>query len=751
MHYSYSADYSTDMAPKKNQVVKPEPKKIPDAASSSLAVELLAKKVPDAAELVDPQTDTQPDSSSPPSAPAQDATAPIDPIKDTELAASAATLRADTTSAATPRADTPLAFLNPTTAKFAAFDVCTTNGHHEEYEYTWDNAVRKTKVWRTILVSTQDNSQYCLGEVKKEKDRPPNVVDSAKDIYKDGLKFRLNAVELRLRERPEFNNASVKVTVDLHSTKTNKLLQDATVHTPKPSITCAECVSFQQLQHFDITACIKEVSVPRPVSGRRHVREVTLLDGSTDEHGQIVCPKVSVFYDKDNIGDDPPFMQSLVDNVMQPVPFTFLCLNAKNTSSGTKIETSRTWYKIQVADGPRADKLIAEHAAVEAAMENTEVRILEKKWTPEDGDGPSDDKLNELDAQETFCAHLTDMCKVTGIASIDDKPTVWQTNWVFVTIVPGNILTTAGDKIWLTVKLEDVSGQVMVRMNQKVAFELSSYNDKDEFAKAYADGDPVFPTILSVKVARRIKIQEREITSGSPEKQTFVNLTILAACTQDLAMARTKPSMFQLTLMRSFSLLSQAILPASFSMMLASNVYPLVVQYPIANLRPQPCSKVWMLLKATKKSTCTENLPYVVTTDDVEDALDIKDDGAPVQKFRLVSMCNKDNRTSLMLTPGHGKHVFALAVITSMKDNEFFAEIVETIQQVEKDTLAITMRQEMTLAVELMKHAATGLVTTWDDTTSPLVSQRCRVLGKSPTGPPLEALESPLAKKTRID
>ena len=194
-------------------------------------------------------------------------------------------------------------------------------------------------------------------------------------------------------------------------------------------------------------------------------------------------------------------------------------------------------------------------------------------------------------------------------------------------------------------------------------------------------------------------------------------------------------------------------------MLTPSKLYPLVVQYPIEDLPPQPCQKIWTLIKARKKSKCTDQPPYRVTTEDVEDVLDILGDAVErdtastktKNKHSMVTMCNKDNRSSLMLTPSHGKHVFALVVVTAIKDATVFAENVELLQQKEKDDLAMTMRQEMTLAVRLMEHAASGHNTPWSETTSPLVAQRWRQLCRSPTGPELEALHVQMSKKARVE
>ena len=80
------------------------------------------------------------------------------------------------------------------------------------------------------------------------------------------------------------------------------------------------------------------------------------------------------------------------------------------------------------------------------------VRILETKWEA------SNESYIGQPAQETFCTHLADMAKPTGILALDDKPTLWRTNWVFPTIEPGTMLNEKGN-LWLTVTLQDLTGQ----------------------------------------------------------------------------------------------------------------------------------------------------------------------------------------------------------------------------------------------------------------------------------------------------
>ena len=84
-------------------------------------------------------------------------------------------------------------------------------------------------------------------------------------------------------------------------------------------------------------------------------------------------------------------------------------------------------------------------------------------------------------------------------------------------------------------------------------------------------------------------------------------------------------------------------------------------------------------------------------TDDIQDALETSDqestDQETKQTYKMITMCTKDNRASLMLTPSHGKHVYALAVITAVDGSTLYTENIETLQRDEKE-IAKAIRQE---------------------------------------------------------
>ena len=207
-------------------------------------------------------------------------------------------------------------------------------------------------------------------------------------------------------------------------------------------------------------------------------------------------------------------------------------------------------------------------------------------------------------------------------------------------------------------------------------------------------------------------------------------------------------------MLRTKGITASSVPPARLGMITQSKLYPLLVQYPVEGLAPVSCQKTWILIKATKKSSFAERPPYQVITEDIQDGFeDVQSIGAPSpdqpkQTYKIITMCNEKNRSALMLSPSHGKHIYAIAIITAISGNTLYAENVETVPRDEKDELATCMSREMTLVTRLMKHRGKeGTKKSWDETTSPLASRSCRKLGKSPTGPELDALDLPLETK----
>ena len=160
--------------------------------------------------------------------------------------------------------------------------------------------------------------------------------------------------------------------------------------------------------------------------------------------------------------------------------------------------------------------------------------------------------------------------------------------------------TDNGEKLWLKVMCQDVSGRFEGRMGEKVALEVTGKTSKEDFIQGATDGESMFPTFVSCKVARKIK--EGTANNEAGQKNSFVDITIVAACAQEPTMPRTTTVKQLVPVMRSLTTMSTATLAAALSMLRSTNAYPLSVQYPVPDLDPQLCHKVWILIRATKKS-----------------------------------------------------------------------------------------------------------------------------------------------------
>jgi len=268
---------------------------------------------------------------------------------------------------------TPLHFLNETTRKFASWDVSVAQPRLEDYTYMWDGKQRAGKYFRCLLVFVNDNAQYCCAEIRKTRTSPADVFEKAMATYKEGIRFRMAKVELNVKAKPEYNNASCKVTVDLATTSMTKLLSTGADITPQPTITCVDCLNFHKVQAFDMTALVEDVSEKRHLKDKRYVRDIYLIDGTLSttpkakpdsgvlpptEESELIRLKVQIFYNTVDSEDDPEFVKTLLDAKNTPQPFHFYGLTAQFKDKGYQIETMRNSYLITPATGPRIPSLL---------------------------------------------------------------------------------------------------------------------------------------------------------------------------------------------------------------------------------------------------------------------------------------------------------------------------------------------------------------------------------------------------------
>ena len=119
------------------------------------------------------------------------------------------------------------------------------------------------------------------------------------------------------------------------------------------------------------------------------------------------------------------------------------------------------------------------------------------------------DYESELGAQ-TLCKLLSDLSATTDVQKLNEKPTLWQANWVEVGWPMGdNLLKKDGSGLWFQTSLRDLSGQIVnVWMNENSALSLSGLADKEAFLESFSQGNQLFPIVSTVKVIRDLKVPQ---------------------------------------------------------------------------------------------------------------------------------------------------------------------------------------------------------------------------------------------------
>ena len=74
------------------------------------------------------------------------------------------------------------------------------------------------------------------------------------------------------------------------------------------------------------------------------------------------------------------------------------------------------------------------------------------------------------------------------------------------------------------------------------------------------------------------------------------------------------------------------------------------------------------------KSSCTQQPPFVVTTQDVMDGACEPEN--PEKMLAMKILCNEQNRAAFLLTPKHGKPVYALALVNRAMPADLNADTI---------------------------------------------------------------------------
>jgi hypothetical protein len=638
-----------------------------------------------------------------------------------------------------------LAELNQRSASLGSWDIGMFKPEIHEWIYTEKKTSQKKKgaAFRGLLVSLSNPSHYARGEIfmRSEKKEP---LEQAKKKLTENKCFRMSAVHFQNNCAQEYLHTPQKFVVDLSSTRLDPLLStgEGRVIQAQPSLTLSEINELQQNQRFDVIALVEQVGDPRPTQNNRVRRQIQIIDQSAPD-SKVQETKWTFFSDTVPSEKDSATIDILRQVAGTTEPLAFFGLAGKKCKQGFSIENSQDFFVVK-ATGDRASKLteIAKKLHETPAQERV---VLEtaigsgRNYTDETG-------------KETFCKMLTSMASKTNIRSIDEEDTLWQLNWAEIAWPEGSesdLCTKDGSRLFFLTDIRDITGMwPRVRVNEASALELAQVSSKEEFLAQHAAGKQTFPVTATVKILREVVKQKDAGGGGShsaQEEREYINFTVVNALDQPLQERPTQATLNLLPLMPHVEHDSACILPSALHMVKACSHYAFQVRALCGAHTPPlmiPCQKIISLVKSTKPST-TQPLGtgFKVVTRDIEDMLgdDLKDSpSTTIPKFVLSSTCTLENLTNYKLDPPRGGTQSALITITGKIDDVFVVDQVQLLREEEAAEAKQSLSQLLQLAIR-MNQKDFKRNSPWDDNMSPVQAKRCRVLGRSPTGPPIDA------------
>ena len=287
-----------------------------------------------------------------------------------------------------------------------------------------------------------------------------------------------------------------------------------------------------------------------------------------------------------------------------------------------------------------------------------------------------------------------------------------------------------------------------VRVNEASALQLAQVSSKEEFLAQHDACKQTFPVMATVKILREMVKQKDAGRGGShsaQESREYINFTVVNALDQPLHERPTQATLTLLPLMPHVDHDSACILPSALHNVKACSHYAFQVRAPTGADTPPlmiPCQRIISLVKSTRSSlTQPLGTGFKVVTRDIEDMLgdDLKDSPSrTTPKFVLSSTCTLENLTVYKLDAPRGGAQHALVTITSKIDDFFVVDQVQLLSEDQAAKAKQSLSQLLQLAIR-MNQQDFKRNRPWDDTLSPVQAKRCRILGRSPTGPPIDA------------
>ena len=584
-----------------------------------------------------------------------------------------------------------------------------------------------------ILLS-EDSNSYCMGLVK----RHGSTAAAEQNFNNFVTKFREDTVWSMSRitlakENTQFISSPVKHVVDLTKTKVSAVLQSTSFpKIPTPPENLATVLRLPRQQKNDFMAIVRSVENKRTATtarGDRTIVDVTLLDGSRLDNGNMATITTPMFFPTTESGNDA---LARIEAKDKPIAFFgVLC-----TPDSGKVNMSlgpESWW-LSCTEGSKAERLM-ELIKEDPNKQNTEEIAAKSGWVRQE----ARDFKSEA-AVLSCCAILQGIMNQTDSVT----ETLFQLNNVRIS-EPGcgeNIKTNDGQRLFVPIRLLDFTGALNIRMREQAALELSGIESVGDFEVACREACLHFPLLSSVRVLLRPKTTGASERSNSSQGDATEIQAVLVEAAVQLIDAQHAPNSSARELC---SFLPH--LPVPSSRMVVARVRDIAIAPHSGMLVKMNdgtelfADYVLVLLGAKERSSGHQvGSGYRVITKNVMDC-DIFDDGSDIPVAgNCVSICTMDNLVSYkMAPPKPGGIQYALALVSGFAPasgstaGSIMIDVVESISSGDLHDYRRMLRKLATLAASATFSTTSTKRTAWSPSRSPFDVKKVRKLAEHPT------------------
>ena len=329
--------------------------------------------------------------------------------------------------------------------------------------------------------------------------------------------------------------------------------------------------------------------------------------------------------------------------------------------------------------------------------------------------GDDNESFEDIPAIETTCALFKSIMAHTKVKTIETETTFWQINWcqVHPPEKGATVCTNDNSRLWMSVKVEDETGNLTMHIREKAALALSGWDSKERFEAARADDDLYFPNKASVKIVRKPVVPQTPQQSDSSANSRQIQFYIVEAAEQAMEDTPSKKSLTLLKLLEQSEANADACVVAGISMIQKDPHYGLSVHFKVeGQVIKKRCTRAVALVCASKASEAENmNEGFQMLTKDVSD---------PLQDSTfacwLLSFCTVKTSPDYQLRPPRGQtKQTALVVIADVLDPGSAEKppvpLVESLEQIpptEADTAPDHIRRLIQFAALTAKLQGKG-------------------------------------------